>query len=106
MNQIVKGYENSKKDFVDLLQKKINVLINRLFNIKQCLVGVFTNEYENQTKIDKINRDKNSEINENQEVIEEELKDPSNFRRDEAENNKNNFNIKIDKKKKSIRKIK
>ena len=99
MNQIVKGYENSKKDFVDLLQKKINVLINRLFNIKQCLVGVFTNEYENQTKIDKINRDKNSEINENQEVIEEELKDPSNFRRDEAENNKNNFNIKIDKKK-------
>jgi len=54
MNYLLKSYEECKLEYLSLVENKVEDILNRLFNIKKCLVCRYSSEYELQTKNDKL----------------------------------------------------
>ncbi len=62
MNFILKSYAECKKEYLDLVESKVDNILNRLFNIKKCLVNRYSVEYDLQTNYDKIKIDNQLKI--------------------------------------------
>lgn len=63
-SNILKNYDACNQEYLYLIEKKVHVILNRLFNIKQCFVGRLSLEYDIQTKLDKFKMEKQGEIGE------------------------------------------